>query len=267
MLDRFGAAAIQPGEPMALLRDRLAPVYLHHRYALDAAIRTVGGMEIAYAVRGDGQAPTRIIPADRQRAALAAVLDAISPSELAIPESALEAMAPYPFGYSAPRRGFRSAAEPAFDQLGAARTLAAMVIDGLLQRERTARLVAFAARQPDALTLDEVISRLIDATWNAPQPSDPGGAALQRVTQRAVVDGLLQLAGDDDATVEARAAAEWRLMQLADAVDQRAASVPEVQAHLALALGDIHRFLGRRDDATSRSNPLQPPPGSPIGAR
>ena len=265
LLERFNDSAIEPGEPMALLRDRLAPVYLHHRYALTAAIRTVGGMELSYTLRGDGQAPTRIIDPQRQRSALTALMSALETQELLISERVLQSLAPYPFGYAAPRRGFRSAAEPAFDQLGAARVLASMIVGGLLQRERTARLVAFAARQPNAVTLDEVIAGLVAQTWDRPPARAADAAALQRVTQRVVVDQLIQLAADDEATVEARAAAEWHLARLADQIGQRQSTSPEVQAHNALAARDVQRFLARVDNATQRSKPLEPPPGSPIG--
>ncbi len=267
LLESFDERAIAEGEPLALLRDRLAPVYFHHRFALNAAVRTVGGMEFSYTLRGDGQTPTRIIDAARQRAALDAVLSSIEPDQLVIPESVLQLMAPYPFGYAAPRRGFSSATEPAFDQLGAARTLSSMVIGRLLQRERAARLVAFETRTPEALTLHELMSEMIDRSWKAQPASDPAAAALQRVTQRVVVDELLALAADEEATVEVRGAAEWHLAKLADWIGQSGAARPQVQAHNALAIRDIGRFLTRPDLPTERSQPLGPPPGSPIGRR
>ena len=52
LLDRFSAAAIPAGDPMWHLSERLVPVYLHHRYALEAAVKTVGGLEYTFAPRG-----------------------------------------------------------------------------------------------------------------------------------------------------------------------------------------------------------------------
>lgn len=266
LLASFSDHAVEPGEPLALLRDRLAPVYLYHRYAMDVAARTIGGMEIAYALRGDGQTPTRIIEPARQWAALELMVGALAPDELLIPESVLGLLAPYPFGYAAPRRGFDSAAEPAFDQLGAARTLAGMIVDRLLQRQRAARLVAFSARQPDAPSLDDVISTLIERTWGAPAATG-AAAAVQRVAQRAVVDGLIDLASDSQATVDVRAIAEWDLEQLASRIADAEPSSPAARAHARLALRDTQRFLNRTSGATPRTEPLAPPPGSPISDR
>jgi hypothetical protein len=265
LVARFDERAIQPGEPMNLLNRRFAVVYLHHRYTIGAAIKAVGGMEYRYGVRGDAGPVTHIIPAARQRRALELLLDAVQPQELAIPERVLRDLAPTPFGYDRDPRAFRSRAAPAFDQLAAARTLASQVVGGLLAPARTARVVAFADRDPTLPTLTDVIGRIVDRTWGAPAAAQH--AALQRVTQRVVVDELIGLAGDKNATVQARAGAEWGLRRIQRLLQQPAARTATVdaQAHRALALADVQRFLERRDAPAAKSEPLPAPPGPPIG--
>jgi hypothetical protein len=76
-LGRFGERNIRPGEPLALLQERFAPVYLMHRFALASVAKTIGGMEYHNALRGDGQQATRPIPGARQREALRAMIDAL----------------------------------------------------------------------------------------------------------------------------------------------------------------------------------------------
>lgn len=265
LMVRFDERAIRPGEPMTLLNRRFATVYLHHRFIIGAAVKALGGMEFRYGVRGDSLPVTRIIPGARQRRALELLLDAIQPAALSIPETVLADLAPTPFGYDADARGFRSRGAPAFNQLGAARTLATQVVRGVLSPNRTARLVAFADRDPSLPTLSNVIDRMIARTWGAPTPA--GHAALQRVSQRVVMEGLLALAGDADAVVQARADAEAGLRRIA-----RLAAAPaltrdaEARAHRALVAADIERFLSRRDAASPRTPPTPPPPGTPIGA-
>jgi len=263
LIDNFDERAIPEGEPMVLLNQRLVPVYFHHRYALEAAVKAIGGMEYRYAVRGDGLPPTQIIDPVRQRSALEVVLDALEPEELAIPERVLTLMAPRAFGVSTDEWFFRSAAEPAFDQVGAARTLATMVLSNILARQRMARLVAFKARISEAPTPEEVIARIIERTWGT---LDVGRhAALRRVVQRVVVDELIDLAADPEATVESRAAAEWGLHRIAEMIDTRAVLLPEEDSHQALAAADIQRFLTRMVDATGSSKALPAPPATPIG--
>ena len=263
LIDRFDESAIREGEPMVWLNQRFAPVYLHHRYTLEAAVKTVGGMEFRYAVRGDGLPPTTIIPPEQQRRALELVLDALEPKELAIPEDVLALMAPRAYGFRTDEWFFSSDAYPAFDQIGAARTLASMVVGNLLAPRRVARLVTLHARNPDVPSPEEVIGRLIERTWGARGPSSE--APLRRVVQRVVVDELIDVASNDDATVESRAAAEWGLRRLSSMVQATDTDVPAEQSHRLLVWADIERFLNRVDDPTERSEPIRAPAGTPIG--
>jgi hypothetical protein len=49
-LSQFGENNIRSGDPMALLEDVLVPVYLFHRYQVEAVAKSIGGMEYSYAV-------------------------------------------------------------------------------------------------------------------------------------------------------------------------------------------------------------------------
>ncbi len=216
-------------------------------------------------MRGDSLPPTTIIPDVRQRRALELVLDAVDPEALAIPERILSLMAPRAYGVPSNDWAFGSAAFPAFDQLGAARTLSAMVIGNLLDRRRLARLAAFRARDGNLPSPEEVIARIIDRTWDAYTP--PEHLALRRVVQRVLVDVLIDVAGSDAASVETRAAAEWGLRRILERVQGQEPRLPDDAAHQLLVWADAERFLTRRDDATARSEPSALPPGTPIGGR
>ncbi|MEP7344862.1 MAG: zinc-dependent metalloprotease [Gemmatimonadaceae bacterium] len=264
LIDKFDESAIAPGDPMWLLNYRFNPVYLHHRYSLGAAAKAVGGLEFRYGVRGDPLPVTRIVPPERQKKALELLLDAIQPSELAVPERILAVLAPRPFGITEPEpRAFESRAAPAFDQLGLARMLAQSVVHDLLTPERVARVAAFADRDPALPTTTDLVDRLVMRTWGEPTP--PKNGALKRVSERAVLDELLALAANGDATVQSRAAAEWGLRRIGALLKESPPSTRESAAHRALATADIDRFLNRRDAATPRSRPVATPPGSPIG--
>ena len=263
LIDGFDERVIRPGEPLVWLNQRFVPVYLHHRYALESAIKAIGGMEYRYAVRGDGVPPTHLVEPERQRLALELVLDALEPEELAIPESILTLMTPRAFGYETDAWYFESQAAPAFDQIGTARMLATMVVENILDPRRVARLVAFKARDGDQPAPEEVIARIIERTWGVPSTGER--APLRRVVQRVVVDELLDLAADPEATVESRAAAEWGLHRIAEMIGTRVALLPEDAAHHTLAAADIARFLNRPADPTDRSRPAATPPGTPIG--
>ena len=273
-LSRFGLRNIRVGEPVATLQERLAPLYFWHRFALNGVTKTIGGMEYANALRGDGQAATHPIDGKRQREALSLILAQLQPGELAIPDTVLSLLGPRPSGYNGPVNNsnspvgelFRGRTDPAFDELSAARTLAQMIVDGVLQRERAARLVTFASRGPNMLTLGETIDSLVVRTWDAPEKgASPKLVALRRVTQRAVADRLLLLAADAEALPEVRAVAEFEIARLKVVAQRNGVSGDTMhRAHWSAIAGDFTRWLDRRE-LPKPSPALAPPPGDPFG--
>jgi len=260
LLSAFDERAVDPGEPLAILGDRFRHVYLHHRYALHGVTKAVGGMDYSYALRGDGQLPTQVVDPALQREALDRLVAAISPEGLAVPPRIVEIIPPAPFGYGGDTWGFDTPAGTALDPVALARSLAAEVVDGVLHRERAARLVSFHARDASHPSLDEVVERLVAATWAAGGATGADmDAALRRVSQRAVVDGLLTLAADERATVDARATAEHQLAGLAERLRREGAGSGPAAAHRELARRDIERFLERPTEPVRRSVPVPMP--------
>ena len=263
-MSRFGLRNIRVGEPVALLQERFVPVYLMHRFAINSLAKTIGGMEYHNAMRGDGQQATRPIPGAVQRRALEALAAAITPSELAIPDTIISLLGPRPFSYGPYVELFGSRTRPTFDELGAARTLAQMVVDGLLQRERAARLVQFSTRGDNPLTLSELIDRLV-ASWSSAGSETRKVAALRRVAQRAVADRLITLAADKEASPEVRALVELRMTSLRNRARTLGSSGTDLErAHWTSIAGDFTRWLERKELPTPTA-PLRAPPGDPFG--
>ncbi len=62
-LERFGLDRLPDGAPLSDLEARLLPLYLHHRYQLQAAVKTLGGVRYTYAVKdGDAVRPSSVAP-------------------------------------------------------------------------------------------------------------------------------------------------------------------------------------------------------------
>ena len=274
-MSRFGLRNVRDGDPLALLQDRFPLLYFFHRFAINSVTKTIGGMEYANPLKGDGQQATRPISAARQREALASLIAELNPTELAIPDTVL-ALFPPRFDAGSNVELFGTHTTPVFDELGAARTLSQMIIDGILQRERAARLVQFASRGPDAvqfasrratpLTLSETIDKLVAATWGGAAQPSPKLAALQRTTQRALADRLLALAADKDAAPEVRAMVEYKIGQLRAkaAANAAAPGSDEVRAHWHAIAGDFTRWIERRELPVP-TPALRAPPGDPFG--
>src|SRR6185436_17655920 len=105
-LSKFGENTIKTGMPMAQLEEVLVPLYLHHRYQVEAAASVLGGQDFIYAFRGDGRTPTRWASAAQQKAALDALLLTLAPAELRVPDAVLKLLPPRPAGYPPSRELF-----------------------------------------------------------------------------------------------------------------------------------------------------------------
>lgn len=259
LVDRFDQRAAKPGEPLAVLNRRFAHVYLHHRYALAGATKYIGGMDFGYALAGEATTPTAILPAAEQRRALQMVLAALQPAELRIPDRVASIIPPVPPGYDNDLRLIPSPAGTAFDPVSLAHSLAQEVVDAMLHPQRAARLVSFHARDASNLSLDNVLTALVDATWGAAAgeggQGDAMDAALRRVAQRAALDGMLDLAGSSAATSEVRAVTAQHLARLREQLSAAPGTTAQDRAHRAQALRDLERYFDGRDDRALRPRP------------
>ncbi|HEX6626605.1 MAG TPA: zinc-dependent metalloprotease [Gemmatimonadaceae bacterium] len=264
LLARFDESVIAAGDPMWTLNQRLVPVYLHHRYAIEGAIKAVGGMIYSFALRGDPQTPAAIVEPAKQRQALAALLAAIQPKALAIPERILAKLPPSPYGFTG-GWSFDSPAGIVFDPLAVARALSGYVADGLLQPERVERMIAFHARNPAAPSADEVMRSMVESVFSSAKASTPYEAALRRASRRAVVDALLSLSSNPRATADARAIAEDQLSRLSVRLTAASATDAEDRAANAAVVRDARNWLDRRIAPPRTTAVIQLPPGTPIG--
>src|SRR5579863_1006163 len=263
-LKRFGENNIREGAPLATIEDVLAPIYMLHRYQVEAASKLVGGMDYTFALRGDGQVPTKIVAPAEQRRALAAVLATLKPAALALPEPLLEMIPPRPPDYERGREHFKIHTSPAFDALAPAEEAAQHTLQFLFNTERAARLVEFHARDAANPGLQEVLDAIVTATWKAPHATGYAGEVARTVDSVVLYD-LLSLANNERATRQVRAVASREAEQLKGWLNaNKAAGDAAQQAHLAYAAAQIEQF--QKDPSKLQlAAPAEPPDGPPIG--
>lgn len=261
-LSRFGETAIKRGEPMATIEEVLVPLYLHHRYQVEAAASSIGGLYYTYALRGEGRDPVRFVPAAEQKAALEAILATIKPSVLALPGKLLQLLPPRPAGYGMTRELFPRHTGGMFDAVAPAAAAADLTIGFLLAPQRAARVVEQHAIDPSIPGLDAVIARLFAATFAAPA-ANPYEAEIARVVQRTAIEHVMNLAGGSPMP-QVRAIASHMLSQQRAKLVPSAADVSQA-AHASLLAADIKRFLERPAPPAQRVDLPEAPPGAPIG--
>ncbi len=258
-LSQFGEKNIRPGMPMAMLEDVLVPVYLFHRYQLEAVTKMVGGMYYTYALRGDGQTVTRALSKQDQLRALNAVVDCIDPKQLALPDRIAQLIPPRPAGYNFTRELFKKRTGLAFDALAPAESAADFPLSFLFNSERVSRMVQYETN--GGLGANEMISLLMDKTWKAARRTGME-KIIQLQTEQLLLTYLLALSIDENANYLARAAAQKGITDLKKFIeDKKKTATDELYlGHYALAL--------ERMKAPEKAKPTQHkdlPPGAPIG--
>ena len=264
-LKDFGLKSINVGQPLSALEAKLLPLYLHHRFQVVAAAKSLGGLYFTYAMKtANGPSPVKfreVVPAARQREALKAVLETIKVSELTLPQNILDLIPPIATGYEGgTAEYFSRRTDPAFDPLAAATIAADISIGALLDPNRAARLIQFHAENPANPDLKEVIDAIIAATWKAPAATNSYQRAVQQSVQSLAVQKLMNLAVDESASPLVRAEASAGLRSL-----NAMLKAPGGDAHRRATQEDIERFLNRPDAVRGPSRTLPIPPGDPIG--
>jgi hypothetical protein len=259
-LQQFGENAIPADKPLAELEDTLVPLYLLHRYQTEAAAKELGGLDYRYALRGDGQMVTQMIDPAAQQKALDALLETLSPETLTLPESLLRILPPRPPGYPRTQESFPAQTGVAFDPGGATAAAANITLSLLFDPQRASRLVEYHARDARNPALAQVIQAVVSSTWKA-TPASGLAASTQAVTQAAVVEALLGLAANKEASAEARAIAREQAVALHQFLSQAGS---KDRAIATAAVARIDQFLKDPDKFQPAAAPPVPP-GQPIG--
>lgn len=266
-LGNFGIGTIRPGRPAAMMEEVLVPLYLRHRYQLDAVAKLVGGVRYTYNVRGDGQDyPQAVSPRDQVRA-MDAMLDAVTPEQLALPRHIRTQIPPRPPGYGQHRELFGGDTGLIFDPYAPATIVAQQVFSLLLEPSRAARLMVqrdFDGGQPGLL---DMLVRTTNHVWLEEEPDNPYSAELQRITQQVWTDLLMDAAHSTRYSPAVRARLTLHLRDIHAWLTNNASnSDEESQAHRLAILDDVDRFLFRPFQPEEDQRSVTTPPGSPIGS-
>ena len=250
-LERFGVGALREGRPLAEIEEVLVPVYLHHRYQVEAAVRSIGGVEYEYELREASEPRgVRPVPHERQQRALVLALQTLSPEFLTLSDAVRQLIPPRAPG-SPSHRELQSARSLLLDPAHLAAASIEITLEFLLDPERAARLAEQARQDPGQLDWSSVVKLVsLAATGNvrAEQQSS------QDELRTAVVRHLMLLAGDSSLPSRVRGPAHAELVVLAQNFE------PD-----SLEAAEIGRFLEDPESFDSHLEPARIPPGSPIG--
>jgi hypothetical protein len=251
---------------MATLEEVLVPMYFFHRYQSEATVKLIGGLNYRYALRGDGQLVTELVPASEQMKALDMLIKTIDPSTLMLPENVIRLIPPRPMGFDRHRELIASRTDLTFDALSAVESAAGMTLGMILHPSRAARLVEHHGRDPKQPNLETIIDKLVNATFKGPQKNGYEGI-VQITVNDVFVNTLIRLAANKSASTQVKSVAFLKLNQLDSWIKERikAAVDEDWKAHYMYAQERIRKFMEDPQDFKIELE-LNPPPGQPIGS-
>ena len=259
-IDRFGAGALPAGESLADLRRAFVPIWLLDRYQVEAAAKSVGGVNFPYAINGE-TAVAQVVPGATQWAALYALLDTLSPAQLTVP-ARLNPLLSSGFGGDDDRQMqieiIPTAGGPVFDPLKATEVGALQTLDALLSPERLNRLEGQHAGDATVPAPAQLFDLLLDRTLA--QSANEVGRRIATVT----IFSLARLQHDAALSPTVSMELAGRLDRLADQLDRdRGQAAEQDWARGIAALLKDKQALDKVLADPARLP--QVPPGMPIG--
>ena len=161
-LNQLSLNHIKQGAPYSDLEDLFVPIYLLHRYQVEAVVKMIGGVNYNYATKGSIPFSVEVVSPTQQRNALLEYLNALSPKALKIPSHLNKLLHPRSFSNPRTRENFLSQTGVTFDYLGIATSLSDAIIGMLLHPERANRLVMQFGFDKNQLSLKETLNILVN---------------------------------------------------------------------------------------------------------
>jgi hypothetical protein len=257
-LSTFSEKVINENRPYSEIETVLAPVYLMHRYAVEAASKLVGGLEYSYAVKNDQQVITRFIDPSIQEKAFKALLKTISEQELVLDEKLIQLLPPHPPGFERNRESFNSKTGITFDPLHAAESAVKITLTQIFHPERVARIIQHNHRDKSNPGMDQLYNIYFNEVFAGSFKSGLAGE-IQRLIQLQTVDHLIALEANSLNAGYVKTWAFNQLVSLGDWAKKRA----DVD-HFNYLNHRIRQFLNDPQNYKSPP-PVHIPPGSPIG--
>ena len=268
-LDRFGTANLPKDAPVSDLRRVIVPIYLFHRYEVDATSKLVGGIDFTYAVRGDAHESSKVVSPADQRRALDALLATLDPSLLNLPDPLIDLLAQ---GRDSPRdkafdvEVFGHPHAPGFDLGTAADAAVDITLGDLFDPDRLNRVADQGGRDPSQLQLSELLDKTVATAY---APGGPGrlGELRRRIQARTIIRlaaALQEKSLNPTVAAELKATLTGLGQRLAATKAGDPADIAQARYYADLILNPSRDGAAAIAAADTRRQ-LEPPPGMPIG--
>ena len=256
-LSQMGMNTVAPGATLASLENALVPVYLLHRYQLEALAKQVGGVNYQYESKGDYTSPVgvKLVASETQVEAITRLIDASTSDVLALPQNVTKLITPPVYGEAETREQFKGRMGRVFDAVSAAESAAAFSLQLLLHPERLNRLAYQHSQQSSIPGVDDLVRKIFSVHFYRNKESSTNiDSRLQLVALQSVMQVLLA----EDTAPEVKLAVTAELMTLTEWLEDE----DDVPGYRALEHYLNHYWETGKWLMAFEVKPL--PPGSPI---
>ncbi|MDT7525254.1 zinc-dependent metalloprotease [Pseudidiomarina sp. GXY010] len=254
-LQQFGLANLAAGQPLSQLQNVLVPVYLLHRYQVEAAVKMLAGVHYDYSVKGEPFRPVRAVNASQQQRALQVLMKTLQADTLRLPTAIHDLLTAPAYGEGYDRERFTGLTGLLPDTDSMAASSARFTLDLLLQPQRLERLAQQHSKTPSIPSISTLLAALADTTLTPAQ-----AASADTLTQRLAFETLTAVAQvyqqqQLSAVVKAPL---WQFLQQQQQQWQQAPA----SAHQAYVVYALEQLLEHQRWPVPAAAAL--PPGSPI---
>ena len=148
------------GEPYDRIEDILVPIYMLHRYQIEAAAKAIGGVDYLYFVKNNNNDKVKFVDSKLQRKSLESLLSVLKPKNLVLPNNLFDILSPRSFRNPRTRENFVSNTGVTFDYINISSSLINHTLTFLLNPERINRINQQNIFGDDILTLENYLAEI-----------------------------------------------------------------------------------------------------------
>ena len=165
-LNTIGLNHLNNNEPYSKIEDILVPIYLLHRYQIEATAKAIGGLKYEYFVKNNKKEKIEFVDNNLQIRSLESLINVINPKNLTLPNDLINIITPRSFRNNRTRENFVSNTGVAFDYISASSSILNHTFNLLFNYQRINRIVQQNMLNNNLMSLDKYFDTIINSIFN-----------------------------------------------------------------------------------------------------
>tara|TARA_B100001059_G_scaffold225177_1_gene252076 strand:+ start:446 stop:2806 length:2361 start_codon:yes stop_codon:yes gene_type:complete len=154
------------GEPYDRIEDILVPIYMLHRYQIEATAKAIGGVDYLYFVKNRNNDKVKFVNSKLQIESLESLLNVLNPKNLTLPNNLIDILSPRSFRNPRTRENFESKTGVTFDYINASSSVVNHTFKFLMNSERINRINQQNMFGENILKLDKYLMMISNSIFD-----------------------------------------------------------------------------------------------------